>query len=444
MKRTILLIISLVAGLSLACSQTANLALPTLSTNVDTQPAEVEPGSAEPQTLPTSGESPDDGAGPTAISSSTPIAGVEPVCVQATGFPPLEADSYEDYPAAIQAFLNEGGPVGALVVALELNGFSNVPNAATEVEITGDGKQDVIVTITRPDAIGDPKPGAILFYVCQGDHFELVQVEQPAETHGAPVLLLVQDINNQSPNEIIYSSPFCEEHSCFEDAQIMSWDGAEFVSHLDEGTASMPFPNMQVVDYDEDGVYDFEAVSAGFASIEAGPQRDLSRVWSYDQQTELWQVTSQAIGVSNYRIHILHDADGALGRGEYEIAILFYNRVIHEATLSDWVDPANERLVLGAYARFKITAAHVLKGDLGAAQNFLGEMAELYEPFTTPYTFVDMAQLFIEGYKQGGEPAGCAAVVNYANERAETVLLPLGSTAFGYANPDYRAEDLCP
>jgi hypothetical protein len=43
-----------------------------------------------------------------------------------------------------------------------------------------------------------------------------------------------------------------------------------------------------------------------------------------------------------------------------------------------------------------------------------------------------------------GVAAGCVATRSYALEHADQVLDRLGSRAFGYVNPDFTVEEVCP
>ena len=376
--------------------------------------------------------------------TAAPPSGPDPVCVPPQGFPPLEAESYQLYPQAIADFLNAGGPVSLLSVALRENGFSNTPNPAIEAELNGDGKQDVVVSVTDPNYFGDPAAGALLIYTCEDGQFILRHVELSAEHAGAPALLLVQDLNADGLTEIVFSSPTCGAHSCFEDAAIWSWDGAGFVNRLGMPTNDLPFPNMQVTDYDQDGIYNLEVSSQGFGSVGAGPQRPLVRTYEYDPAVQRWVAVSEGSGAAVYRIHVLHDADDAMRRGDYTIASVYYEMVIQDDALKDWVDPRSERLTLGAYAHYKMAISLALQGDQEGAEAFLADLVDFYDAFSPQFAYIEMAQLFLDAYPEEGLQGACSVVRIYAEDREDTVLAPLGPQAFGYANRDYTAEDICP
>jgi hypothetical protein len=198
-----------------------------------------------------------------------------------------------------------------------------------------------------------------------------------------------------------------------------------------------------VTDFDGDGVYTFEATGTAIGSVGAGPQRDRIRVWEYDSATGYWVFSSETLGPSDFRIHVVHDADAAMRRGEYLIAALLYQQVIEDDALKDWMDFSLERAYLSAYSYFKRIVAESFLGELEQANDLLEEMARLYIE-TDQQAYVEMSGLFVEAFLTGGEEAGCTAAHEYAALNPETVLAPLGSATFGYANPDYEPEDICP
>ena len=77
--------------------------------------------------------------------------------------------------------------------------------------------------------------------------------------------------------------------------------------------------------------------------------------------------------------------------------------------------------------------------------NFLSESNHI-EGINRPVhdTELEMALTFLESFSTDGQAAGCAAVHAYAAQHESQILEPLGSDVYGYFNPDYSAEDICP
>lgn len=378
-------------------------------------------------------------------SQAPPAAAPAPVpCVQLQGALDLTQTDYSEYPNTIGEFLNAGGTQAGLNAALDALGIANPPTAVTYRDLTGDGILDAAVSIIDPDSRSVIPSGILLLYICQGEQFVLQHTQVSEDTWGAPAIIHIQDLNADGQNELLLSSQSCGAHSCFEKLRILSWAQHTFESRFDEDTSELPFPNLQITDYDQDGVYDLEIVARGYGSIGAGPQRDLVRTYTYQQDNGLWQLEAESPGPSDFRIHTLHDADQASRRGDYPIALVLYDQVINDMALQDWVTPDQEQLNLSAYAHFKLVVVYALQGARQQAESTYQNMTILYPPALVQYAYEEMAVVFLSAFDLGGQPAGCQAAQEYATQRALQVLTPLGSSTFGYANPDYSPQDVCP
>jgi len=258
-------------------------------------------------------------------------------------------------------------------------------------------------------------------------------------------LWLWQDMNNDGAAELVMSDSLCGAHTCFDNFKILSWNGIEFINRLadrTDRTDDLPNPRGEISDPDGDGIYDFVVQSGGISSVGAGPQRGKIRVWTYDSAQGVWMFASDTPGESNFRLHILHDADVAATRGDYDTALTLYDRVVNDDTLQDWIDPPTERENLTAFAMYREVMIHLLRGNTGATEATLTQMRNRFPPESTQTGYVDMALLFHATYPTGLETT-CAAVRDFATLHASTVLEPLGSIVFGYGNPDYTAGQMC-
>jgi len=97
----------------------------------------------------------------------------------------------------------------------------------------------------------------------------------------------------------------------------------------------------------------------------------------------------------------------------------------------------NEREDLQAFARFRVVVAYALLGDIDKARAarddlFANHRGHVYEI---------VGSTFFGNYALHDIAAGCASVTRLAEKR-DDVLAVLSD--FGYANPDFKAEDVCP
>ena len=140
---------------------------------------------------------------------------------------------------------------------------------------------------------------------------------------------------------------------------------------------------------------------------------------------------------------MLHDADDAAKRADYDFSVQLYRRVIEDVNLDEWlVDGGNP--ALAAYARYKIAVIAVALDDRGAADAMIAEMESLYPAGSALHDFVEMAILFKTAFGSGGLGAACTGAAGFAESHAGDVLVPLGSQVYGYANRDYTGESMCP
>jgi hypothetical protein len=372
--------------------------------------------------------------------TSTPEIG----CVLPSEHDPLAETDFENYGNVILDFLNSGASVDELISLMQNYEIANQPNTVQASDITGDGRMDVVVSIRNPYTETVTSPGNLFIYICQEEQYALEHNIESGDEFNAPSILQIQDLNSDGLNELIYSKSNCGAHSCFENVSILMWNGMGFEEKLEGQMDDLPFPDIQLTDYDQDGIYNLEVVGSGFGSVGAGPQRDRIRIWEYNQSSGFWVAGADAYGPSNYRIHILHDADAAARRGEYQVASLLYNMVINDQDLLNWLDKENEQLNLAAYSRYKLVVVYMLQEDREQAGQMLQAMKSIYYVGLSQFAYLEMAEAFLRGYEAGGGEVGCAEAQLYATLHREEVLTPLGPSYFGYANPDYTVLDICP
>jgi hypothetical protein len=204
------------------------------------------------------------------VPSSTPIlsAPVEPLCVPAQAHEPFSPASFAEYPQAILEYLNSGGEVDAL----------NTDRSHAEVgDLTGDGKKDVLVAVTSSDGETVPPLGTLLIYNCQAGQYVLTfDLTPDSAYYGAPAIHFVQDMNADGKAEAVVSTSTCGAHTCFEQEQILAWNGTTYENRLDGATDDLPYPDVQIRDTGG-GIYVLEVTGTGFGSVGAGPYRARTR-----------------------------------------------------------------------------------------------------------------------------------------------------------------------
>ena len=365
-----------------------------------------------------------------------------PACFTELGRADLQAEVYAEFPEAILEYLNAGGSPVSLSDYLNFEGVAAQPISVAIADFTGDGLDDVAAALINP---ANPASGAnLLLYRCVLNGYDLA-FNLPANetfTRGFTIWYW-QDLDADGADELVASQGLCGAHTCFEDLLVLSWNGTMLANRLEDSTAELPYPVIGVADPDGDGVYQIEVESGGFGSVGAGPQRSITWIWRPDPVSGMWQQVEERPSPSVYRIHVLHDADDAASRADYDYAVQLYRRVIDDDNLDEWLVDGDNPAV-AAYARYRIAVIAVALDDSAAAEEMIAEMEALYPVGSRLHDFVEMAILFRTAFASGGLGAACRGAAGFAESHAPVVLATLGSEVYGYANRDYTGESICP
>jgi len=347
---------------------------------------------------------------------------------------------YQTFPQVILDYLNAGASTEELAVNLIVRGLGPEEQPVWAEDLTGDGVREVVVTVFDES---QPRQGSLLIFNCVDGQYELAFLVISEQQAYAPLLRHIQDFNADGQREVVYSSTHCGAHTCFEDVQILSYENGEYLPRLEGSTPEYPYPDIKLTDFDHDGVYNLEVVGTAIASVGAGPQRDSINIWQYDAGSSTWKLGEHTLAASPFRVHLVHDAEGAMDRAEYLIGSLLFEQVIEDEQLLEWADEEEEYRNLAAYAYFKRIVAAVYLEDLAAADQLFGELDKLYGR-GNQYAYVDMAEVFLAVNQSDGLEVACTAVQQYSETNKAVVLTPLSSSVYGYANPDFEPADICP
>jgi hypothetical protein len=400
----------------------------------------------EPATHSVQPDSPTEVASPQQTISPTQSGQIDDetaICIPRGDSGSLLGGPFDTYPFAIQQFLNRGGWVDDLDKALYDVEIASLPVPVAVADMTGNGFEEMVVSIFDPGSVHLPPAGMLLIYTCDRQEFSLIYQEDSRPIGGAPVIRFLQDLNADGISELVVSSASCGAHTCFERVKVIGWDGSQFINRLEGDTDDLPYPTIYLEPSTKEGIFNLLISGSGFGSVGAGPQRNITRIWSFDQNTQRWRVDSTQFEPSAYRIHILHDAGAAAKDGDYQQALMLYNRAISDTTLDDWVDPALEKAWISAFARYQLVAIYSMLDRITFASTILGEMEKAYPQDSQQHGYFQMAAAYLDSYMEEGAEAGCAAAIEYATAHPD-ILDPLGPQIFGYGNPAYKQEDICP
>jgi len=376
---------------------------------------------------------------PIQISPSlTPV--IELACPIPPG--PMETpslDNLANIPLQILDYINGGGSGSDLSFILHEQGWlPDIESGFIEKDLTGDGWMDLAITLLDPTSTQIIPAGSLFVYVCNQNEVQLSFSQPSSEEYGAPSIYASEDLNQDGIPDLLVEWHSCGAHTCFSDLEIYVWVGDAFLNLLQGSSEDMPNPTIELHLQPTDIVVTAE----GIGSIGAGPFRRFARHWTWSLDQNAFLPSIDIPQPSQFRIHYLYDAERAEQEGEYPEALQLYQKVIEDDQLMDWVDPSVERERLSAYATFRIILTHLLSADPSQAEMVYRTISSNYPTGSEGAPFAAMADAFWAEYEDTNNiSVACSAAQAYATSHSESLLEVL---YFGYANPTYEAEDICP
>ncbi len=398
------------------------------------------PGTPEPTPTPT--------PSPTPIPTPT----VTPTPTRVPNCPAPNPDAawvappdFGGYPAAISAFLNVGGTADALWTILTNASSINAQfGGVWSVDLTGDGDPETIASIFDPlgEVFGPVPTGMLLIYGCVERTAPLLYRDTGPSMPQARRIGDLVGAGRGGQVATVHSE--CGAHTCFDTLDVLGWDGSGFASLMGE-RLQMPYPTYTLENLDPDPALEIRARSGQIASVGAGPQRTTVEIWDWNGAQ--YVKVSLAIAPPEYRIHLVHDADDLLLSANITGAIALYNRVVADDSLKDWqvevgVAKPVDRANLTAYALYRIMIANARLGDVASAQTALDRLSADFPAGEPGREYQQLAQVFWSKYVEANDlSAACLAANRHANNDTDAID---GLNAFGYANRQYVAADMCP
>ncbi len=392
----------------------------------------------------------DDGATPTptavADATTTPRAAAQP------GDRPA---NFTAYPGVIATYLTDAGDAALEIPCLaDLLAAWQMPESdatfltpATSIldsgcllaNVDADADMELAVTLTA-EPEGDHGFGLfsnLVVFDRRGDAFVVAFESAPPGGEYYPELapvavLSVDDINADGIGDLTYVITTCGASTCTHTVHAVSGVGGSVVHLTPDDGLSMSTADISFSDADADGIVEIVLSGGYFGSVGAGVQR--GRTETYAWNGELYELAETVYEPSDLLYFAIIDADSLFDDGLYLDAAQAYGAALASSSLQETGMQENERAELSAYATFRAGLAQLANGgsilyayfpedDLGILNNTLS---------TT----------FAPAYEASGDlHTACLAVRNHiaANEGAFYDIWQ-----YGYANPEFNAENVCP
>ena len=316
-----------------------------------------------------------------------------------------------------------------------------------EVDLTGDGVVEWVAVLQQDTgSVFGPGGEAIVVtptglayryyakFVNDGDR--LLQIEH------------IGDLTGDGLPEVVIMRQFCGAHTCNHAYDIV---GAPlgFVQSLVPTVSQFPQPAISMMsgeaafaDRTGDGRIDLVQHGGFIGSAGAGPyQRGYTEIWAWQPAQNQFALAETILDPSNYRFHLLYEANDLFAAGDYAAAIPNYVDVVENPSLDDGVGLIIQESTYGPsrqFAAFRLMIAYLQLGDSENATVWSGW---LYSNYPNAH-ITEGVIAFWEDYNFNHSVAsGCAAAVNLL----ETFPNPTGPLAdLGYALPSLTAESVCP
>jgi hypothetical protein len=303
----------------------------------------------------------------------------------------------------------------------------------TEASLQSPKSADVVLTINDqasqpPDAVG-----LLLAYHAGPKGYTLART---VEGSGLVTLLRAGDVNADGRGDLAWSNTTCGAHTCFSTLSVESWDGTSYQNWL-AGESAMASAEYAFKDAGIEGTGE-EIIAHGgvIGSTGAGPQRAWTETYASVKGAP-YTLMSQIYDKSSCLYHAILDANVAFddwaARG-FEPAIAAYQAAIDDRTLTTCWTLADEAAVLRDFARFRVVVADVADG-------LAGQAATVSKQITQP-ALQGAAKAFLDSYKASGSIIqACRDTTTYAKANPDSWQF---LADWGYANPTFVAEELCP
>jgi hypothetical protein len=337
---------------------------------------------------------------------------------------------------AITRYLSDGGSVEGLTTVLsERWGMLDSGFARADLDLTGEGTPDILLSYRAPD-IG----GLLLIFACaDGRYANRYQATMSEDASAAPPQLLsVADLNYDQRPDLLFSSQTCTgEESCLAFSQLATWDSGRgrFINLLGGGITGQNPPAPQ--DVDGDLISELIVQLTNDGDSQTGPLRTGAIVYDWDGANYVRSYTQY--DPPRFRIQVIHDADAAFRDGSRRDAAALYAIAINDPALENWQN--DDILTLPAYARYRLLLS---LADLEDPQivEIHAQILALTPDLAAAPVYSEMAIRFWDALQATNNlHSACLAVLEVVNARPEATAL---LNRYGTSNHTYTAAELCP
>ena len=340
------------------------------------------------------------------------------------------------YPDAILAYLNAPGrkPADLEAWLVSCKALDAGQAGVVQAALQSPKSADLVVTIKDPSSQPPDLKGSLMVYHAGPKGYTLAH---KVEGTGMVALLKAGDINADGKADLVWTDTTCGAHTCFSALSVDSWDGKAYQDWMAGGPA-MASAEYAFKDAAPGGAGQAIVVHGGIiGSVGAGPQRALTETY-VSVSGARYTLQDQVYDKSSCLYHAILDANVAFSKWTsdgFEPAVAAYQTAISDQTLTACWPPVTDELAkLRDFARFRLVVADVASGQADRA-------ATVATQITQP-ALQGAAKAFLESYKASGSILqACRDTAAFATANPDSWKI---LADWGYANPSFTAEEMCP
>ncbi|HUW94527.1 MAG TPA: hypothetical protein VMW58_01960 [Anaerolineae bacterium] len=302
-------------------------------------------------------------------------------------------------------------------------------------DVDDDGLGELLIVLVEPSPeYGINVRGDLLLVESKDEVYELAYSAAGESILMDPALIEVDDLNGDGLTEMAFSFTECGAHTCFTTVHIVTSGAGNYQNLTGEGI-EMSYVDPYFSDWDGDGVRELIMHGGTIGSVGAGPQRERTEVYKWDRAA--YVLSETVYDYSNYLYFRVLDANQALMGGEYERAATLYREAIENPSLDVWMEDS-EREALVAFSRYRLSLTYLVLGKVEMAQASLDELL-LEQPDSL---YAQVAGVLWSAFQRTANlRAACEEVGAFAASHPETAEV---LTNYGYGNPTFTPEEVCP
>ena len=318
-----------------------------------------------------------------------------------------------------------------------------------EVDLTGDGQVEWLVVLQQQTGAVFGPLGDVAVITPAGLAYRHYDKFVDDGGFRLPTIEYSGDMTGDNLPEVAILTEFCGAHTCNHFYDIVGAPTGTVQSLVPTVGGEFPHPAISMMssevtfaDDTADGRIDLIQHGGFISSVGAGPyQRGYTEVWGWSPTQAQFVSAETILDPSNYRFHLLYEANDLFDAGEYAVAIPKYVEVVENENLEDGVGLINQESTYAysrQFAAFRLMVAYMQLGDMDKATVWSDWLYSNY-----PDTAIEDAVItFWEDYNfNHSVAAACTAVTIILNTLDE----PTGPLAdLGYALPSLTAESVCP